>query len=564
MDRGEARDGFRFLFHPKHGKSMGGTNSKTPTDVPQPCRCLLVYPEFTLASFWNFRAACEIRGAKYPTIPLGLLTVAGLLPKTWQLRLVDCNVFALEDADLAWADLVFVGGMLPQQPAALEIIDRARQLGKRVVVGGPDATSSPHIYAAADYLVLGEAEATLPTWLDDFMEGRARHCYEPGATRADVTQSPLPRFELIQLDRYLYPAVQFGRGCPFLCEFCDIIELFGRVPRLKSPEQLLQELDRLYELGHRGHVDFVDDNFVGNKRDVKKFLPHLIAWQEKHRRPFEFSTEASINLADDDELLQLMQQAGFSMVFIGIESPDEETLRQMQKRQNTKRDLCRSLENIYDHGMVVNTGYIIGFDNERGSVARGILDLIDAGATPVNMVGLLFALPGTQLTRRLAREGRLHDHFDRVVPASESGDQCTSGINFDSFRPRVDILRDLRDVIAESYSAANYFDRVRRVAVRLNCSQKQLNQGWRDTLRDWTGFVRLCWLQGVKAPYRRHFWQTLRAVAVGNPGALRYAVGLAALYLHFADFAPFVVHKLDQAIAASMHARPQEPLPAAV
>ena len=240
-----------------------------------------------------------------------------------------------------------------------------------MVVGGPDATSSPHLYDQADYQVLGEAEVTLPLWLADFQRGVAQHRYEPAALRADVSSSPLPRFDLIRLDRYLYPAVQFGRGCPFLCEFCDIIELFGRVPRLKTPEQLLKELDALHSLGHRGHVDFVDDNFVGNKRDVKKFLPHLIAWQQAHDWPFEFSTEASINLADDDELLDLMQKAGFSAVFIGIESPDEETLRAMQKRQNTKRDLCQSLFKIYDHGMFVNTGYIVGFDNERGSVAQG-------------------------------------------------------------------------------------------------------------------------------------------------------------------------------------------------
>lgn len=512
-------------------------------------RCLLVYPEFTLASFWNFRAACELRGAKYPSIPLGLLTVAGLLPATWDLRLVDCNVATLRDDDISWADLVFVGGMLPQQPAALEIIGRARSMGKHVVVGGPDATSSPHLYDAADYQVLGEAEITLPRWLDDFRHGIALHRYGQGTEKADVSRTPPPRFDLIRLDQYLYPAVQFGRGCPFLCEFCDIIELFGRVPRLKSPEQMLKELDALYALGHRGHVDFVDDNFVGNKRDVKKFLPQLIQWQRDHNWPFEFSTEASINLADDDELLKLMQAAGFAMIFVGIESPDEETLRLMQKRQNTKRSLVESLGKIYDHGMVVNTGYIIGFDNERGSIARGILDLIDAGSTPVNMVGLLFALPGTQLTRRLAREGRLHDGFDRVVAATESGDQCSFGINFDATRPRADILRDLREVVAESYAAENYFDRVRRVCERLDCSQKQLNQRWRDTIRDLTGFAKLNWIQGIVKPYRRHYWKMLTSVARRNPKAVRYAVGLAALYLHFADFSPFVLRKLDAAIA---------------
>lgn len=513
-------------------------------------RCLLLYPEFTLASFWNFRAACELRGAKYPSIPLGLLTVAALLPRDWEVRLVDCNVEKITTADWAWCDLVFVGGMLPQQPAALELLKQAQGYGKQVVVGGPDATSSPHLYDHADFLVLGEAELTLPLWLDDYRAGAASHVYLPGKNRADVSCSPAPRFDLVRLTNYLYPAVQFGRGCPFLCEFCDIIELFGRVPRLKSPPQLLRELDALYKLGHRGHVDFVDDNFVGNKRDVKLFLRELIAWQDAHDRPFEFSTEASINLADDEELLRLMSDAGFSIVFVGIESPDEETLTHMRKKQNTRRELAASLHKIYDHGMYVNAGFIVGFDTERSSVARGIIDLIEAGDISVNMVGLLFALPGTQLSRRLAREGRLHDGFDRVVPASESGDQCTSGINFDSHRPRDEILHDLRQVIAEAYDPQRYFGRVQRMSLRLNCRNKRLNQGLRDHVRDFRGLFRLIWRAGIRADYRRLFWRTLTKVGRRNPAALRYTVGLCALYLHFAEFVPFVLRKLDAAINA--------------
>jgi radical SAM superfamily enzyme YgiQ (UPF0313 family) len=534
--------------------------SSRPGEAVKPLdevRCLLVYPRFTLASFWNFTAACELRGAKYPAIPLGLLTVAGLLPASWQVRLVDCNVESLADADLSWADFVFVGGMLPQQPAMLEVIGRARRLGKKVVVGGPDATSSPHLYDDADYQILGEAEVTLPRWLGDLRRGAAVHRYEQGPERADVAASPRPRFDLIKLDLYLYPAVQFGRGCPFLCEFCDIIELFGRTPRLKTPPQILRELDALYELGHRGQVDFVDDNFVGNKRDVKKFLPHLIAWQEARDFPFEFSTEASINLADDDELLQLMRRAGFGMIFVGIESPDEETLRQMQKRQNTRRNLRESLERIYRYGIVVNVGYIIGFDGEAAGVAEGIIDLIDAGATPVAMVGLLYALPGTQLTRRLAREGRLHDGFDRVLASYGSGDQCTAGINFEPTRPRVDILRDLRRVIAESYDAKSYFDRIRRVCLQLDCRGKRLALRPRDTARDLIGFARLLWRQGLRASYRRPFWRMLTAVVRGNPQALRYAVGLAALYLHFGEFSEFAVSKLDVEIAALSQSSPK-------
>ncbi len=512
-------------------------------------RCLLVYPEFTLRSFWNFKATCDLQGAKYPATPLGLITVAAMLPKDWNVRLVDCNVELLSDSDLEWADVVFTGGMLPQQMSALKIIERAQQQKKPVVVGGPDATSSPHIYAHADHLVLGEAELTLPRWLEDFQQDAALARYEPGPDKADVTTSPTPRFDLLKLDRYLFPGVQFARGCPFMCEFCDIIELFGRVPRLKTPDQLLRELDAIYALGHRGLVDIVDDNFIGNKRDVKKFLPKLIAWQEKHGYPFEFATEASVNLAADEELLGLMQQANFATVFVGIESPDEETLKQTQKAQNTKRELSESLHKIYSYGMWVSCGYIVGFDGERGSVFPGITGLISASATPIAMVGLLFALPGTQLTRRLAKEGRLHESFDRVQEdVFQSGDQCSSGLNFDTKRPKLDILRDYRGIIEQIYSPAQYFDRVGRVAESLNCSKKKLKLTWKHWLRDLRGLSRIIWRQGIKAPYRALFWKTFITTMRKNPRSMRYCINLMAFYLHFGEFSQYLLGRIDSAI----------------
>ncbi|MDX1926091.1 MAG: B12-binding domain-containing radical SAM protein [Pirellulaceae bacterium] len=514
-------------------------------------RCLLVYPEFTLRSFWNFKATCDLQGAKYPATPLGLITVAAMLPKDWEVRLVDCNVESLEDRDLSWADVVLTGGMLPQQRSALKIIERAQLLAKPVVVGGPDATSSPHIYERADHLVLGEAELTLPQWLADFQAGKALARYEPSVEKADVTKSPTPRFDLLKLDRYLFPGVQFARGCPFMCEFCDIIELFGRVPRLKTAEQLLRELDAIYALGHRGLVDIVDDNFIGNKRDVKKFLPQLIAWQQKHGFPFEFATEASVNLSADEELMGLMQQANFATVFVGIESPDEETLKQTQKSQNTKRELAESLHKIYSYGMWVSCGYIVGFDGERGSVKPGITGLISASATPIAMVGLLFALPGTQLTRRLAKEGRLNESFDRVQDdVFEGGDQCSSGLNFETQRPKLDILRDYRGIIEEIYSPAAYFDRVERVALGLNCSKKKLNLTVKHYLRDLRGLSRILWRQGVKAPYRRLFWKTFWSVIRKNPKAMRYGINLMAFYLHFGKFSRYLLGRIDAAIAS--------------
>jgi radical SAM superfamily enzyme YgiQ (UPF0313 family) len=513
-------------------------------------KCLLIYPEFTLRSFWNFKATCELQGAKYPATPLGLITVAAMLPQDWEIRLLDCNIEPLRDSDLAWADVIFTGGMLPQQTSTLKIIDRSQALGKKVVVGGPDATSSPHIYDHADHLVLGEAELTLPRWLADDAQNQLQPRYEAGNDKADITKSPTPRFDLLKLTKYLFPGVQFARGCPFLCEFCDIIELFGRVPRLKTAAQLLTELDTLYRLGHRGLVDVVDDNFIGNKRDVKKFLPLLIEWQKKHNFPFEFATEASVNLADDEELLALMQQANFATIFVGIESPDEETLKQTQKAQNTKRKLADSLQKIYSYGMWVSCGYILGFDAEKGSVANGVIDLIEASATPVAMVGLLYALPGTQLTRRLAKEGRLYDTFDRVIEhVGEGGDQCTTGLNFDPTRPRIDILRDYRRIIHEIYQPEAYFNRVLRVATALNCTKKKLSLSLWHMLRDLRGLYNIVWNLGIKASHRSLFWRNFFTLARKNPAGLRYGLNLMAFYLHFGPFSRYVVNLIDTAIA---------------
>jgi len=509
-------------------------------------RCLLVFPRFQHKSFWNYRATCELVGAAYPAAPLGLITVAALLPPTWELRLVDCNVEELEQADIDWAEIVLTGGMISQQGSSLELIDRLQAQGKTVVVGGPDATSSPQLYERADTLVLGEAEITLPRWLADREAGPVARVYSCGDEKADVQASPVPRFDLLKFERYLHVGIQLSRGCPFLCEFCDIIELFGRVPRLKAPAQMLAELERLHELGYRGHVDFVDDNFIGNRRAVKEFLVLLRDWLEEHRFPFEFSTEASINLADDEELLRLMQDVGFSAVFVGVETPDEEALAAVRKTQNMNRSQADSLRRIYSYGIFVNTGFIVGFDTERGSVASDVLQLIEDSAVPVNMVGLLFALPNTQLQRRLAREGRLSDGF-QVAP-DDAGDQCTGGLNFITTRPRAEILRDYRRIIDESYEPAAYFRRVRRVGAALDCSRKRLRQPLRYVLRDTRAFGRLIWRMGILKRYRAEFWRTLAELAWRNPKGLRYSVALMALYLHFGEFRHYLVARLDEEI----------------
>ncbi len=507
-------------------------------------RCLFVYPRFTSQSFWNYRATCEVVGAKYPAAPLGLITVAAMLPKEWEVRLVDLNAEELDGRDVEWADLVFLGGMISQQPDHLRLIHYFRSQGKIVVVGGPDATSSPHLYAEADHLVLGEAEVTLPSFLADFKKGRAKHEYLTEGIRAEMSESPAPRFNLLKFAHYLHVGIQWNRGCPFMCEFCDIIELFGRVPRGKKTAQVLGELQSLYDLGYRGHIDIVDDNFIGNKKDVKILLPHIIQWLREHDWPFEFSTEASMNLADDEELMALMQEAGFNWLFVGIENPNEETLKSTQKRQNTHRSIAESIHKIMRHGMIVNAGYIMGFDGEKGDVAQAILDNIEATSVPVNMVGLLFALPNTQLTRRLQREGRLDKDFE--VPPDKTACQCVAGLNYTTLRPRQNILVDFRRVVQEALLPGKYFGRVLRLVLMQDCSKKRLRLPWRHHLRDLRSLFRLTLKMGFAKNTRLHYWKVLSSCLVRNPGALRNALSLMALYLHFGPFRDFVVGRLDE------------------
>jgi radical SAM superfamily enzyme YgiQ (UPF0313 family) len=384
-------------------------NSSQPFGFAAACAPGL--PEILANTFWSFEASCALQGARAIAPPLGLITLAALLPQSWEFRLVNCNVAELTDADILGADLVMTGGMLTQELDTLAIMGRCRSLRVPVAVGGPAATSTPEIYAQADFLVVGEAEGVIDRFVEAWERGERTGRFDAEKFKADVTKSPIPRFDLLQLDDYVWVNVQFSRGCPFTCEFCDIIELYGRAPRTKTTPQMLAELDRLFELGYRGHVDFVDDNLIGNKKAIKLFLPHLREWQERHGFPFQFSTEASLNLADDHELLMMMRRANFFTVFVGIETPDEATLIQTSKKQNTRRSIADSVHRIYRAGMFVNAGFIVGFDQEQGSVARAMADCIRDTGVATAMIGLLTALPNTQLSRRLKQEGRLHDSY---------------------------------------------------------------------------------------------------------------------------------------------------------
>jgi radical SAM superfamily enzyme YgiQ (UPF0313 family) len=511
------------------------------------CKVLLVYPKFDSNSFWNYRGTCELVGAKHPASPLGLITVASLLPKHWEVRLVDRNTAELEEADIQWADMVMTGGMLPQQLDCLHIIELCHRHGRPAVVGGPDATSSPHIYEIADFRVLGEAEDILTSFIEAWRRGERSGTFEAPKFQVDVAKSPLPRFDLLTFKDYFHIGIQFSRGCPFKCEFCDIIELYGRVPRTKTADQILGELDELYRLGYRGYVDFVDDNLIGNKKALKLFLPKLIAWQKQHGYPFQLSTEASLNLADDDELLVMLREAMFFVVFIGIESPDPDVLVGMQKKQNTRRDIADSVRRIYREGIFVVGGFIVGFDEEPVGMVEPYHALIEESSIPVCMVGLLYALPNTQLTRRLEAEGRLHPEHDK---SDAIGDQCVTGLNFDTTRPRAQVLTDYLEIIERTYAPENYFSRVRQVGKWLDMSKRASAFSPSHMWADVKLATKFMWNLHRRHPALiPHFWRTVVGAIIRNPRAAMPIGMMMALYAHLGPYSQYVSGQIRQQIA---------------
>jgi radical SAM superfamily enzyme YgiQ (UPF0313 family) len=522
------------------------------------CNVLMIYPRFSAGSFWNYAITSELLGARYPTIPLGLITLAAMLPAHWTVRLVNRNTETLDDADLDWADLVMTGGMLFQQADSLRLIRRARARGKPIAIGGPDATSSPHIYAAADFRVLGEAEGIIDDFVAAWEAGERAGDFHAPKYQVDVTKSPIPRFDLLKFEDYLFVGVQFSRGCPFTCEFCDIIELYGRKPRTKTAPQMLAELDTLYALGYRGHVDFVDDNLIGNKKAVRAFLPHLKAWQEAHDFPFEFSTEASINIADDAELLELMRACGFFAIFVGIESPDPDTLVAMKKKQNTRRSLTESVHRIYDAGIMVTAGFIIGFDSERGSIAGPMADFIEDAAIPVAMVGLLSALPNTQMTRRLISEGRLHEGHD--FHPDGKGDQCVQGLNFQTVRPRREILEDFSQVLRRIYEPAAFCGRIERLIGRLKWTGKPQQEYGPDDFRRRHGVETVRRIATHFPEWRDRLWTTFMHCYRVNPSAVRQTVWLLALFLHLGPYARQAIAETERGIAEIDRGAREHPL----
>jgi radical SAM superfamily enzyme YgiQ (UPF0313 family) len=528
-----------------------------PATPEEPVRCLLIQAEFSAFSFWNYVEACKPIDAKTPMPPLGLMTVAALLPQHWEFRLVDLNCQPLTEADWAWTNLVLCGGMLPQQSGILAIIERARASGRFVGVGGPDPTMQPAVYGDADVLVLNEGEITIPMWLDAWRRGAPAGRFTSDE-KPDVTGTPIPRFDLLRFNDYEHVGIQYSRGCPFNCEFCDIIELYGRKPRTKSPDQVLRELDRLLELGYSGAIDLVDDNFIGNLRAVKRdLLPALTAWGDRNRHPFYFFTEASLNVGDDMKLLAAMREAGFRGLFLGIETPNPELLLRTQKTQNTVHPMRDRIHAIYAHGMVVAGGFILGFDGEKAGADKAIEKTIDECHVVMAMVGLLVALPGTQLTRRLLRENRLIG-FDgtRVTTEAELEmsalakgsnfeviDQTIAGLNFITTRNRLHIIDELSALVTHIYSPRAYFDRVLAVGKLLQMkskyrprrfARKRMGKGFLRVSRILLRDPRTRWL------YVRNFLRILpRGIHV-----VEQTMRLMGVYTHFDKQAQYLVQAL--------------------
>jgi radical SAM superfamily enzyme YgiQ (UPF0313 family) len=484
-------------------------------------KALLVYPEFP-DTYWSFRHALAFEGKRSAFPPLGLLTISAMLPAAWERRLVDLNVRPLKVSDVEWADMVFCSAMLVQKDSLRRVMTLCKAAGKRVVVGGPYVTTSPEACPQADHVFLGEAEATLPEFVRDVERGEAKRVYQ-AAERPALTATPVPDFSLADLKSYSAMSVQYSRGCPFQCEFCDIIEIYGRAPRTKTNDQMLAELDALLRIGWRGMVFIVDDNFIGNKRNVKRLLPALADWSGRHGRPFSFITEASVNLAEDEELLDGMRRAGFRRVFLGIETPVAASLQGARKGQNTRCDLLESVGKIQRYGMEVMAGFIVGFDDDPEDIFERQIEFIRESAIPLAMVGLLTALPDTQLWRRLEREGRL---------LSESTGNNTDGSL--NFVPRMDaerLVAGYERILRTIYSPGEYYRRALDCLERVSALGLEPRRG--GLLHDVATFTRVVVALGVRDRARGEFWRYLGRAFARHRERFAEAVRLAAMGHHF-------------------------------
>jgi radical SAM superfamily enzyme YgiQ (UPF0313 family) len=502
-------------------------------------RALLLWPQMP-NSFWSYQETLDMAGIRATNPPLGLITVAALLPQEWEIRFCDRNVRYETDADWDWCDLVIISAMVIQTQDLRSLIHKGLALGKKVAVGGPYPTSYPEVAleAGAHYLVLDEGEHTIPQFVAALERGEQQGIFR-SAEKPDVTQTPIPRFDLLDLDQYLAITVQFSRGCPFQCEFCDIINLYGRKPRTKTPEQMLREFQTLYNMGWRRYVFVVDDNFIGNTRNAKIFLRQLIPWMEQHHYPFKLITEASLNLAEDEELIQLMVKAGFILVFMGIETPDVESLVGIHKFQNTRQSLMDSCHKITRAGLQIMAGFIMGFDEEKPGAGDRIRHFIQDTGIPQAQFSLLQALQNTALWNRLKSEGRLQQGLGTFHQGAI--------MNFVPTRPVEDITREYIAAFWQLYEPEPYLERTFR--------HFWMMDGWRGssdrpiTAAEWQLFRRLAWRQGVVRSVRWRFWWQLLAIALLKPRLLAEYLAILGIGEHFFTYRYHVRAQLEQQLA---------------
>ena len=482
-------------------------------------KILLVYPR-SPDTFWSFKHVLRFVAKRAAFPPLGLLTVAALLPDDWELKLVDTNIEPLEDSDIAWADWVFLSGMIVHKDSAREIALRCAALGRTVVAGGPLFTTGHRDFPEIPHFVLGEAEDLIDVLVADMRAGRVKGIYR-AASFPDVNHAPVPRWDLVDVSQYVTMPVQFSRGCPFDCEFCDIVVMNGRVPRTKQPRQVIAELEALRSAGWRDMVFIVDDNFIGNKKRVRELLGALVEWRERTHPGIGFLTEASVNLADQDDLLELMVRAGFKKVFVGLETPVTESLEECHKVQNSKRDLADAVRAIQGAGLEVMGGFIVGFDSDPLDIFRRQFEFIQRSGVVTAMVGLLTALPQTRLYERLAREGRML--------ADSIGDNTAAVLNFVPRLDREHLFEGYRELMRSLYAPDNYYRRVRAFLSTWRPRGPRLRLAGSDL----SAFLRSLWALGVRLRGRRAFWRLFWGTLIARPRKFRAAMELAIIGHHF-------------------------------
>ncbi len=479
---------------------------------------LLIYPKYP-DTFWSFKHILKFVSKKAAFPPLGLLTVASMLPNEWNKKLVDINIQELTDKEIEWADMIFISAMLVQKEGIKEIIKRCEPFEKIIVAGGPAFTTGYKKFPEINHFILNEAEITLPLFIKDLKRGKLKKIYT-STERPEITKTPVPQWSLINLKDYATMAVQYSRGCPFNCEFCDIIIMNGRTPRTKTGEQMINELQSLYNAGWRGSVFIVDDNFIGNKINVKQMLPLLIKWQKENKYPFQFLTEASLNLSDDEELMQMMNKANFNKVFLGIESPSLGSLKECGKLQNTDRNLADSVKKIQKNGMQVMGGFIVGFDNDTEKVFESQIKFIQEVGVVTAMVGVLNALPQTRLWYRLKAEGRLLE--------DTSGENTDGSINFIPKMGKENLSRGYKKIISTIYSPKQYFKRINTFLD----NYKPKTRG-RISLSEISAFFKSMWGIGIISKARFQYWKLMIRTSVTRIKSLPVAVEQAIYWKHF-------------------------------